>query len=144
MTNYPSAEDVVKGISLRGKQFSSVVVSVRIPQETIDSLLCSALDPGVGGSYYWCSARRQDDEASKAPKWLHEVPLKGGTIVITDHEEGDREVLLTPESLKLGLERLAADSGLSHHLADVLNKNTDAITGDVFLQLCVFGEVIYG
>jgi hypothetical protein len=26
----------------------------------------------------------------------------------------------------------------------VLNENDDADTGDVFLQLCLFGEVVYG
>jgi hypothetical protein len=30
------------------------------------------------------------------------------------------------------------------HYADLVEENDDAITGDVFLQLAVFGELIYG
>jgi hypothetical protein len=30
------------------------------------------------------------------------------------------------------------------HFADVLNENDDAGTGDVFLQCCLFGEIIFG
>jgi hypothetical protein len=30
------------------------------------------------------------------------------------------------------------------HFADLVGEDDDAITGDVWLQLAVFGEVIYG
>jgi hypothetical protein len=30
------------------------------------------------------------------------------------------------------------------HIADILSENDDATTGDVFLQLCLFGDVVYG
>jgi hypothetical protein len=29
------------------------------------------------------------------------------------------------------------------HFADLVNENTDAITADVLLQCCLFGELIY-
>jgi hypothetical protein len=29
------------------------------------------------------------------------------------------------------------------HFADFLNEKADAVTGDAFLQCCLFGEVIY-
>ena len=30
------------------------------------------------------------------------------------------------------------------HLADFMSESDDASTGDVFLQLCIFGSVVYG
>ena len=30
------------------------------------------------------------------------------------------------------------------HLADFLNEESDAATADVFLQCCLFGDLIYG
>jgi hypothetical protein len=32
----------------------------------------------------------------------------------------------------------------TRHFADFINQNDDAITGDVFLQCCLLGEVLYG
>ena len=31
-----------------------------------------------------------------------------------------------------------------HHYADAVTESGDAVTGDVFLQLCLFGKVIFG
>ena len=49
------------------------------------------------------------------------------------------------------LDRAALGRGLSlmphkytHHWRDFVEENSDAITADVFLQLCLFGDVIYG
>jgi hypothetical protein len=30
------------------------------------------------------------------------------------------------------------------HWADFINENDDAITGDIFVQCCVFGDTVYG
>jgi hypothetical protein len=52
--------------------------------------------------------------------------------------------MLDRAAIERGKELLATDERYSHHYADVLNENDDADTGDVFLQLCLFGEVVYG
>jgi hypothetical protein len=47
-------------------------------------------------------------------------------------------------SIERGLKLFATDEKVKHHWANFLSENDDAETGDVFLQLCVFGEVIFG
>jgi hypothetical protein len=49
------------------------------------------------------------------------------------------------------LDRVAILEGLRimaekepRHFADFMTENDDADTGDVFLQCCLYGEVIYG
>lgn len=49
---------------------------------------------------------------------------------------------ITLEDVKKGLE-LMRDQ-YPRHWADLVEEQDDAITGDVWLQLAVFGEVIYG
>ena len=49
---------------------------------------------------------------------------------------------ITIEDVKKGLE-LMRDQ-YPRHYADLVEENDDAITGDVWLQLTVFGELIYG
>ena len=49
---------------------------------------------------------------------------------------------LTIEGVKKGLE-LMRDQ-YPRHYADLMEENDDLITGDVWLQLAVFGEIIYG
>lgn len=31
-----------------------------------------------------------------------------------------------------------------HHFANVITENADAETGDVYLQCCLFGGIVYG
>ncbi len=49
---------------------------------------------------------------------------------------------LTIENIRKGLE-LMRDQ-YPRHYADLVEENDDLITGDVFLQLATFGELIYG
>jgi hypothetical protein len=73
-----------------------------------------------------------------------DYPLnEGGALMIGDLEEPERKpIRLALAQLKLGLERMAKD--YPTHWADFINENDDSSTADVFLQLCLFGEVIYG
>ena len=49
---------------------------------------------------------------------------------------------ITLEDVKKGLELMRDQH--PRHWADLVEENDDAITGDVWLQLTVFGELIYG
>ena len=61
-----------------------------------------------------------------------------------DAEEKDDvpRLRLDRESIKKGL-MLMADK-YPRHFNDFVNDNDDAITGDVFLQCCLLGDVVYG
>lgn len=112
-------------------------------------LLCNAME---GGSGYWISSTKYTypaglDKASVEYPHL-EVPfMKGGSILISaeDHANPDRKDgrwLLNHEALLNGW-AVMADKAPRHFL-DAINENDDAGTGDVFLQCCLFGEVIFG
>jgi hypothetical protein len=55
-----------------------------------------------------------------------------------------------PEEAPKRLDMAAIKNGLKvmaekypHHWQDFVSENDDAITGDVFLQCCLFGEIVY-
>jgi hypothetical protein len=125
---------------------------VEISDDDIANLLCSAFE---GGSNYWYRIIKFNKPKGKV--WAGEdgdmaefahisYPLSpGGSLIIA--VEGDE----AKAGLKYRLSRKQLQSGLDamrlrcpHHFANVINNNADAITGDVFLQCCLFGEAIYG
>ncbi len=57
--------------------------------------------------------------------------------------EGDMpDTLLDLGTIRLGLQTMA--DKYPNHWHDFINDNEDATTGDVFLQCCLYGEVIFG
>ncbi len=72
-----------------------------------------------------------------------ELPFKGGFIEFADLEDEKAEHKnLTIEAIKGGVKIMAEK--YPRHFGDWIGENDDATTGDVFLQCCLFGEVIYG
>jgi hypothetical protein len=113
------------------------------------NLLCSAFN---GGSTYWAEIPEKSwkviDKATKEFKkgdlCFEERILiaiqRGATVEILDKED-EKLYPITSESWAKA-ERLMMEKH-SRHFADALNDG-DATTGDVFFQLAVLGDVIYG
>ena len=83
-------------------------------------------------------------------KWAA-VLINGGTLVVYDEYEMDSELNEGEEPTKHYLTLKDVRKGLRlmkklypEHYADLVEENDDLITGDVWLQLAVFGELIYG
>lgn len=116
----------------------TLLVPFKLTRERIEDLLCNAWE---GGSAYWCSARitRRGEDVT----YVHEHATRGGEIEIYDPEDPDEVPLgvLNADTIRRGVGLLGDHPG---HLADIVAENDDAETGDVFLQLCVMGEVVYG
>jgi hypothetical protein len=71
-----------------------------------------------------------------------DYPLnEGGSIGIVSTEPSSDVFRLDLKSIRRGLEDLATK--YPRHFADLVNENTDAITANVLLQCCLFGELIY-
>jgi hypothetical protein len=66
---------------------------------------------------------------------------EGGSIGIVSTEPSSDVFRLDLKSIRRGLEDLATK--YPRHFADLVNEDTDAITADVLLQCCLFGELIY-
>ena len=84
-------------------------------------------------------------------KWATAL-LKGKGVVVydcyeldeaeTDEERAAARHEITLADVKRGLDLMKEK--YPRHWADLVEENDDLITGDVWLQLTVFGELIYG
>jgi hypothetical protein len=83
-------------------------------------------------------------------KWAKAL-MEGKGVVVYDNYEMDSELnegetptkhYLTMDNVQKGLELMRDE--YPRHYADLMEEEDDAITGDVWLQLAVFGEVVYG
>jgi len=115
----------------------TVKVSHEVKQDDIESLIVSAIE---GGSNYWY--RIESD--TKGDYLKQALTVKG--LVISNHgvqdEDKPREGVLSIDTAAKALRLMAAQ--YPEHFQDLINDLADAITGDVFLQLAVLGEVVYG
>ena len=91
-----------------------------------------------------------EDCECREDKWAKAL-MHGKGVVVYDCYEMDNELNdgeeptkyhITMDNVKKGLEMMRDQ--YPRHYADLVEENDDAITGDVFLQLAVFGELIYG
>lgn len=131
---------------------AEISVKVPITKKRISDMLCCAFE---GGSNYWYWI----DKFIKPPVlgWQYDpkqvfkhldYPLNdGGALIISDKEDDSpakskKTYKLDLISITRGLHVMAEKE--PRHFADFLSEDDDATTGDVFLQCCLFGEVIYG
>lgn len=134
------------------KSAATIALPLALPLSRVSDLLSSAFE---GGSNYWYTIdefikpkgapRTWKQRAYPDEVFRHlDYPLnKGGALLIEDKESGvsDHHRLDLP-AIEKGLEVFATK--YPRHFGDWLAENDDATTGDVFLQCCLFGEVVYG
>jgi hypothetical protein len=122
-------------------------IPITITHEDVFSLLVSALE---GGSNYWYADVEPLKRTSKAreacDRLYNNLIEHGFSIVDGDPDDTGRKKTykVKPEAFQNALEAMAGGNPHPRHFQALLTGNADAETGDVFLQLCVFGEVIYG
>jgi hypothetical protein len=140
----------------------SFTVKTTVSNQKISDQFVAAFE---GGSLFWMGRskrirpegdRRSDVELCEAAGLtsdmaiypLYFFPLvEGFGVQIELDDEGQANgdtppALLNRQSIQRGLDWLA-----EHHpsrIAEILEETGDAETGDVFLQACVFGEIVYG
>lgn len=117
-------------------------VSAEVSEERIANLLCSAWE---GGSHYWVREssgrpyawRREEKpgDPDYGRMWLN-LP-----VTVTE-DEGGVVHTLDQAAIERGLKLMAEKWG--RHFGDFMSENDDATTADVFLQLCLLGDIVYG
>lgn len=107
-------------------------VKCSIEEKDVENILYSA----ANGASYWCSNELEFESVVKR------VLSGKGDTKMYDHE-GGRNYTLTLAHIKRGIAKLAKSKEYTHHWLDIMKDNTDNITGDVFLQFCLFGKVKY-
>lgn len=109
---------------------------------------------------YWPCVKAFKSDAEKGlfedcecceDKWAAGL-LKGKGVVVydcyalddaeTEEEKAEARHEITIADVKRGLDLMKEK--YPRHWADLVEENDDLITGDVWLQLTVFGELIYG
>ena len=128
-----------------------VTMMVEIPWTRIQDLLCCALE---GGSNYWyliTSFRKpksmpvRTDDKQIFRHLDYPVNPRGALTFSVKHEElGNmkKRYILNRKTIQAGLRIMAKN--FPRHFTNFQQENEDADTGDVFLQVCLFGEVVYG
>lgn len=126
----------------------------KVTNQILADLLSSAFE---GGSNYWCILNgrtppteivfRTEPHAPPGQTYLQDFPINpGGSLrfVALDNDviNGRTEFLLDRAALERGFKLL--EERYPRHYRDAINEDGDADTGDVFLQLCLFGEVVFG
>lgn len=117
--------------------FEIISIPTSITTENIKDLLCNAIE---GGSNYWIETITRYNATVDQAEYRQDVPFAGGFLELVDIEDDKHIVDLN--SIKKGLKIF--QEKYPWHLQNLIKDNADAETGDVFLQCCVYGEVIYG
>lgn len=121
-----------------------LTVNYEITTEQVEDLLSCAFEGGVG---YWCMITDYEIPEGVEVTYKHiELPLRGGAVICVESNDGETEQE-TPwrvdrDAIERGLRLLALKR--PRDFADLVNGNMDADTGDNFLQLALFGELVYG
>jgi hypothetical protein len=114
--------------------------TIEIRPEVVFDLLVCAFE---GGSNYWyddLEPLKRDSTKSSASECFYEDLMTHG-FKLSDKETG-KKYKITPTKLRKGV--IAFSEQEPKHFSDAMEECTDATTGDVFLQIVVFGDVIYG
>lgn len=125
-------------------------VTQQLPTERVSDVLCSAFE---GGSNYWYQITKyikpttwefDSEPKSETGHYTQDYPLNpGGALLIRDTIDSDHGTMrLDLSAIQKGIQVMAEK--YPWRFANILSENDDAETGDVLLQCCLFGNVIYG
>jgi len=122
-----------------------------ITQSRVEDVLCGAFE---GGSNYWAVTGVTTEQMEKAnATFPFEVATRGGEIKVFDAE--NPKILLgviNAERIEKALQLMSEGKNekgedapyLARHLNDIIKEDDDACTSDVFLQMAVMGEIVFG
>lgn len=110
-------------------------MEIKVKHSLSREKLAFLLDSAGRGASYWCeNVLQYETEVNKI--------LRGGESIITDREsEPEMRYAINLDRIERGLTTMARKS--PQDFADILTDDYDNNTGDVFLQYCVFDELVY-
>jgi hypothetical protein len=126
--------------------YIEVKARVRIPQQKINDMIVSAVE---GGSNYWARFVFPKNYKDNF-KSYEEIPMNGGEVEVFDIETDELLGVLNKATIQTGLQLMADCKDIkgkqvpNRHFKNLATDNEDAETADVFIQLSVMGEIVYG
>lgn len=134
-----------------------ITTTKEITREQVANLLCSAFE---GGSNYWYRIEvfhapssfqfNSGADLGEPAGYFKQIdyPLNpDGYLTVSDYHADPSMMVkrrLNYNSIKRGLQLMAESKEYAHHWRDLIVEDGDQVTADVFLQFCLFGEVVYG
>lgn len=137
-----------------------VTVALKLPYSRIADLICTGLEGGQPYATFSYNGyvNKESTKFWRGKRWeefyahINPALTKGSYVLLLDHynvddNREDRSVKV--KRYKLGLPQIRKGlqimaSKYPHQFGLFMNEGEDAITGDVFLQCCLLGEVVYG
>ncbi len=126
----------------------SIKTEVSITKGQIINLLSCALEGGIN---YWATYRDAYPHFPEDLTLYTKGVYSGLAVYAIDHPlysilisdiESNKQYKIDLGKLKEGIESMSAK--FPRHFRNFIQDNYDAETGDVFIQCCVFGDIIYG
>jgi hypothetical protein len=106
-------------------------VSIQVPEQRVIDVVINGLE-----TTQWCGVRNY--HYAHIERWF-----EGGNMLdVYNHYEDDEPLQLSKQKLQRGLQLMSEKH--PRHLVDIIEECDDATTGDVLLQLALFGEIVYG
>ena len=131
-----------------------IKTTIDIEIKDIIDLICTGAEGGMCSSWLrdMTGSYPLDADLSEIPKDMRDYPayhapfVEGGAIICVvegvEKDQKDVEVRVDLAAVEKAMQLMATED--PKHFGDFTNDNSDAITGDVFLQLAVYGKVIFG
>lgn len=125
------------------KEFKiSVIHEIKVTQEDIDDIMCSALEGGIN---YWCC--KAEVVGDYLGEYASEQISRGGTLLLHDAEE-DEVYELTLEKLLDGIGQAYEGNWFEDYGwcdGNVIDTcQVDAEVADCIVQLALFNELVFG
>jgi hypothetical protein len=116
-------------------------------------LLADVLETAQIGADYWACFRRTEpdqgdplfpqDEIDKLDAiWVKDVLSGTGKVKIDDMENDEHHGYLSAEVIRVGLERFATQFPVAA-LSMFHEEQYDAESADIFLQICMFNDIVF-
>ena len=124
-----------------GATYIEVTRRVKLTDEDIDNIVCTALE---GGITYWCSSAEVVG-GDYLGEYASDQISRGGSLRLYDAEEG-KVYELTKSQFINGFAEACRDGYLNNAFeGDGFDTGEiDAEIADVIVQYALFGEVVYG
>ena len=123
-------------------KYIEVRATVRIPVQKIKDMIVAAVE---GGSNCWAILKFPENCKSYS-----EIPFKNGNIEVYHAETGELLGYVNRATIQTGLQLMADKKDIkgkcipARHFSNLAQDSEDTETADVFIQLAVMGEVVYG
>jgi len=123
-----------------------VKMTVSVEEQQVTDLMISVMD---GACKSWAVFQFPKNWKEKCD-FGRDIPMSGGKISVFDYETDDLLGVISRHSIREALIYMARGKDINDkdipmkHFQNVINDNSDYETADVFAQLCVMGEIVYG